>query len=146
MTRIALLILFSSALLPAQEHPAIATVKSFVEATRTGDAKTLDLLTAPQFFEISPLGEVDARAKFLGFYAPGSFDASHVPKSIAVEEVQVVDLGSMALLCWKETFAIETPAGPRSMAARCSGLLQKTPAGWKMVSRHVTGIRTPAPK
>jgi ketosteroid isomerase-like protein len=145
MSKACILTLLLGACVFAQpDHPAVAAVMSFVEATRTGDVKTLESLTAPQFFEVSPAGQMDPREKFLGFYAPSKFDASRAPKSIGVDEITVVDLGQTAMLCWKETFTVETPAGARSISMRSSGAFQKTPTGWKIVSRQVTGIRSPS--
>ena len=45
-------------------------LQALVVAQETFDATQLDQLLAPDYIEISPLGEVDPRAKVLGFYAP----------------------------------------------------------------------------
>jgi len=45
-------------------------LRQFAEAQKNYDARVLDEILAPDYVEISPLGEVDPRAKVLGFYAP----------------------------------------------------------------------------
>jgi len=40
------------------------------QAQANFDQKTLEAITHTQYLEVSPAGEVDERAKMLGFYAP----------------------------------------------------------------------------
>ncbi|HEY0084040.1 MAG TPA: nuclear transport factor 2 family protein, partial [Pyrinomonadaceae bacterium] len=51
------------------EEEILGLVRQLAEAQKNYDAAKLDEILAPDYIEISPAGEVDSRAKVLGFYA-----------------------------------------------------------------------------
>ena len=68
------------------------TIEAFVQATIKFDVESLKKLTHPDFVEISPLGEVDPRAKFLGFY-----DVPEEKRKSPVTAFEIQDLQTRAI-------------------------------------------------
>lgn len=129
------LALLSTPALAAQQHAAdpTALVDAFLTAQRTFDQPALARLTAPDYVEISPLGEVDPRDKMLGFYAP---DKKHAAADITVSERTVRTSGDTALVTAKLSF------GPGAL--RVVYVARQREAGWQLVSAQFTPIRTPS--
>lgn len=113
-------------------------VRKFTDAQVQMDAPTLRALTAEQYVEISPLGEVDAREKMLGFYVK---DASRTPPTVAIDERTVSLFGDTALIIAKLNFTMSHNGQARSYAMRMSYVAHKEGAQWKLVSLQATPIR-----
>lgn len=128
----------------AQGQPERDLLSRFAEAIRTGDVKTLDRVLAPEYFEISPAGEYDPRAKVLTFYQPPQFNSAQAPKVIEIDEWQAMPLNAdVSVISTRETSVITTPDGERRIPIRVTTVLRRGAAGWLIVSRHYTGIRPP---
>lgn len=109
-------------------------VRNFLDAQLRHDVPALRKLTAEQFVEISPLGEVDPRDKMLGFYMG---DAPAARPTVGIDERQVRIFGDSALANVKITYNLSGQA--RSM--RTSFVAYKDGAHWKLVSVQHTPIR-----
>ncbi len=109
-------------------------VRKFLDAQSRHDVPTLRNLTAEQFVEISPLGEVDPRDKMLGFYAG---EASPTRPVITVDERQVRIFGDSAIVTVKLSFN----AGGQARSLRASFVAHKDGAQWKLVSAQHTSMR-----
>jgi ketosteroid isomerase-like protein len=107
-------------------------VDAFIAAQRGFDQAALGRLTAPEYVEISPLGEVDPRDRMLGFYAP---DKKQAAPEITVSERTVRVLGDTALVTARLAF------GPGAM--RAVYVARRDKNGWRLVSTQFTPIRTP---
>jgi uncharacterized protein (TIGR02246 family) len=125
----------------AQELTAL--LNQFAEALRQSDVAALEKLLAPDYLEISPVGEVDPRAKVISFYQPQAQTAP-APDSITVDEVQVRSYGELAVVVARQTFKRQINGQSRDVAVRVTYICRQQKGRWQFVSAHYTGIR-PAP-
>ncbi|MEH3160049.1 MAG: nuclear transport factor 2 family protein [Sphingomonas taxi] len=93
---------------------------------------------APDFEEISPVGDVDDRAKVIGFYRP----ADRKPAPVLQGSERSIALhGTWALVTERLSFAMPRPDGTtltRSLRVRYVAV--KAPGGWQLASAQYTGI------
>jgi hypothetical protein len=122
-------------------------VSNFLTAENAFDAKALAKLITKQYFEISPLGELDDHDRFLGFYAPEK--RVDVPPMTLSEERCVLFAGrGQAVYTVKIAWAMKNADGsPRTIEFRGTFVAQNVglPNGgnwWQMVSAAYTPIRT----
>jgi ketosteroid isomerase-like protein len=120
---------------PAAEREALTNlVRSFTQAQHDFDLATLRALTAENYVEVSPLGEVDARDKMLGFYAP---DQKIAAPPVTVTDFSVRLFGDSAAVIAKITY--DVPGHPMTM--RGTYIAHREASGWKLVSVQCTAIR-----
>lgn len=112
----------------------IALIQTYNEATKSFRPDLLGSIFAPDYTEVSPVGEVDSRAKVISFYPAGK---SSGLKAIRLEEPLVRRYGDIAVVIGKEVF--ESPSG--SMAMRATFVCRKQKKRWWLVSAQFTGIR-----
>lgn len=130
-----------------KDDAAIQTViQKLVTAQTQFDQKTIDALLAPDYIEISPLGEVDPRDKVIGFYAADQEpDPSKMTAAVDVTEYSIRSYGNFAVAIARFNYLMTAegkPLPPRSIRAMI--VLRKVNADWKIVSTQFTGIRPPA--
>ncbi|TPG10403.1 nuclear transport factor 2 family protein [Sphingomonas oligophenolica] len=131
----------------APADPALVRlIEDQAKAVVAFDQPTLAALTAPDYQEISPVGDVDARAAMLGFYAP----ENKVPApTVAVSETSVRRIGDLALMTARITYTMVPPTGaaatspPPTRALRGGYVARRYGTMWKLVSAQFTPIRTP---
>ena len=129
---------------PAQEvssadsNGAAEVVQKFLDAQAHFDVPSLRALTAEQFVEISPLGEVDPREKMIGFYRKDTPPAALIP---LIDERQVRVFSDSALVTVRITFTINGQA--RSL--RSNFVAHKEGTQWKLVSAQHTPMRPTKP-
>lgn len=129
----------------AADDPTTAVlqlVRQHAQAQSSFDQATLQTLTADNYIEISPVGEMDTREKMLGFYAQ---DKKRPGPAVAVEEAVTRFLGDSAIVVAKMAYTMTLDGNSRNFAMRASFVAQKTNGVWKLVSAHYTGIRPPKP-
>ena len=117
---------------------AAETVSKFLDAQAHYDVPALRALTADQFVEISPLGEVDPRDKMIGFYAKDAPPGVPVP---VIDERQVRVFGASAIVTVRITININGQA--RSL--RSTFVTHKDGTQWKLVSAQHTPMRPARP-
>jgi ketosteroid isomerase-like protein len=126
---------------------AVAAVTSvtgkFLEAQRSFDLPAIRALTADNYTEISPAGELDDREKMLGFYAP---DKKTQAPPLTVDHEQTRVFGDVAVQTVKLTYTMNAGGQPRTMALRATLVAHKRAGEWKLVSAQYTGIRPPPGK
>ncbi|GAA3768456.1 nuclear transport factor 2 family protein [Terriglobus aquaticus] len=145
---IAALLLVAASVAPmakAQASPE-AEVKTLVQrffaAEKAYDADALAKLVDPQYFEISPAGELDEHDRFLGFYAPEKKTA-WPPMTVSEEKVRV--FSDVAVETLKTSYEMpDGNGGTRTRAIRALFVAHRESTGWKLISAQYTGIR-PAP-
>ena len=115
-------------------------VRQHVAAQTGFDVPKLAALTADNYVEVSPLGEVDTRDKMLAFYAPEKKTATPV---ITVEEPLVRVSGGTAVLIGKLAISVNAGGLSRQMAMRSSYVAVREGTVWKLMSAQYTAI---APK
>ena len=127
------------------DDPAAAVlqlVRQHAQAQSSFDQAALQTLTADNYIEISPVGELDTREKMLGFYAQ---DKMRPAPAVAVEEAVTRLLGDSAIVVAKLAYTMTLDGNSRNFAMRASFVAHKTNGAWKLVSAHYTGIRPPKP-
>lgn len=122
-------------------------LRQFTEAQKNYDAGKLDEILAPDYVEISPAGEVDSRAKVLGFYAPERKSAQQGEMlSYGLDEITSRIYGDTAIIVARLPFTIKTPDGQTvSRAFRCTFVCRKWRGKWRVASAQYTGIRPQSP-
>lgn len=121
-------------------QPALTRlVQRFTQAQHDFDLPTLKSLTAENYVEVSPVGEVDPRDKMLGFYAP---DKKSEAPPLTLSDLTVRVFGESAAVIAKISYDI--PGHP--MEIRGTFMAHHEASGWKLVSIQYTGIRPPRTK
>ena len=134
------LLLGACASLPEPRPDAAQALKDlargYVEAQFAFDQAALQRLTAPQFVEVSPKGEVDERAAVIGFYAPDRKTAS---PPCQVLEQQVRLSGSTAVV----TQILEMGSAPRVVRMTQALSATWTQGQWLLTSSQTTPVPPP---
>ncbi|MBL8047742.1 MAG: nuclear transport factor 2 family protein [Chthonomonas sp.] len=138
----------STALLSATLSPEAeveATLKTFYAATFRYDAPLLERLTAPDFFEISPLGEFDSRDKFLGFYrVPDSQrTATPIDCSLKFERISF-PAKNVAVGVYRLSLVLQRDPKEVKFDLAVTASLRKQGKDWQLVSHQLTPIRPKA--
>jgi len=113
-------------------------VQRFTKAQAAMDAPTLAALTADNYVEVSPVGEVDPREKMLTFYAK---DEKRVLPAMMVEDSTTRMLGDTAVVIAKITYSHVIEGQPRAFSLRSTFVAEKIGGTWKLVSAQYTPIR-----
>ncbi|MBN8808135.1 MAG: nuclear transport factor 2 family protein [Sphingomonas sp.] len=119
---------------PARTADPVAAVEAFAAAQRAFDQTALVEVTAPDFVEISPLGEVDPRDRMLGFYAP---DKKVAGPPVTMDERTVRTSGNLAIVTVR--YAIG------EHALRAVYVVRRDAGQWRLVSAQYTPIRVVKP-
>jgi ketosteroid isomerase-like protein len=118
-------------------------VRDFTRAQQTFDQSRLAALTAESYFEISPIGEVDSRAKMLGFYA--AENARPAP-AMSVREEAIRRHGDFAIITSKLSYTVPgSAARAREVSLRVSFAARRIGEEWRLVSAHYTPVRAVGP-
>jgi hypothetical protein len=123
------------------EQSVSELVQRFTTAQGTFDRAALEALTAENYIEISPIGEVDPRAKMLSFYV--KHDDKPLP-AITVDEIMPRVLGNTAVVLAKMSYVMTVGGQTRTAAVRSSFVALQQDGAWKLVSAQYTPIRPPA--
>jgi len=118
----------------AQDAAIRSLVDRFEAARLQHDPATLTKTLAPDYEEISPVGEVDPRDKVLGFYAPELKRPAPVMTS---DDVVIQTRGDVAIVTMRKSFALPNST-PRSVRVRY--VAQRIAGAWQMVSAQYTTI------
>ena len=118
-----------------------AVCGKFLDAQRTFDLPVIRALTAENYVEISPAGELDERDRMLGFYAP---DKKRPAPPLKVEHELTRVFGDVAVQTIKLTYTMMAGDQMRNMLLRATLVAHRQAGAWKLVSAQYTGIR-PAP-
>lgn len=124
----------------ASESNIKQVLSELVEAQRSFDLAKLDALLAPDYIEISPLGEVDPRAKVLTFYTPDK-KISDTPIATLDEFITRV-YGDTAVTIARLTYQMKGPDGTTaSRSMRCVFVTRSMNGKWKIASSQFTPMR-----
>lgn len=114
-------------------------LQALVVAQETFDATQLDQLLAPDYIEISPVGEVGPRAKVLGFYAPDKKAVGPIPR-LALDQITTRVYGETALAIARVSFSPPSASQPAG-SMRAVFVLRAVGGRWLLVSSQYTPIR-----
>ncbi len=123
-------------------------VRRMIEAQANFESAVLEQVYAPDYIEISPVGEVDERPKAIGFYrVPNADEANNNAPFAELSDFDVRNYGNHAIVIAKLTFrskdvSQKLPAG----SMRVVLLRRKLKDVWKISSAQFTGIRPHRPQ
>ncbi|MGV7206230.1 nuclear transport factor 2 family protein [Oxalobacteraceae bacterium A2-2] len=118
----------------------VQLVQRHAEAQRDYDQAALREITADNYVEVSPAGEVDERAKMLSFYAA---DKKRPAPQLKVDDTSVRVLGDSAVVLARLNYTVDAGGQQRSFAMRASYVAQLRDGQWKLVGAQYTAIRPP---
>jgi uncharacterized protein (TIGR02246 family) len=118
-------------------------VRQLVDAQAGYDAAALDRLLTADYVEVSPLGEVDARDRVLGFYRPElKPPPEKMTASMDVTDFSQRTYGDTAVVIVRIDATITSDGKqlpPRSL--RATFVCRRVAGGWRMASAQYTTIR-----
>ncbi|HEX8032030.1 MAG TPA: nuclear transport factor 2 family protein [Vicinamibacterales bacterium] len=141
---VAILIVTAQAALAPAERAVVAVVQQLADAQRNFDQPALERLLTTDYVEVSPVGDVDERAKVIGFYSADAKAKSPVVSSIAIDEPNVRIDGEHATVIVRQTTNIGPAGASRAVVMRVTAHLRRNGNTWQIASTHYTGIRPPA--
>jgi uncharacterized protein (TIGR02246 family) len=121
----------------------VAVVQQLADAQRTFDQSALERLLAPDYIEVSPVGDVDDRAKVIGFYSAEAKAKAPPVSSITIDETTVRVYGDYAVVIARQTMNINAGGTNRPVVMRTTAHLRKISNAWRISSMQYTGIRPP---
>ncbi len=128
-----------------QNDEVIAVAKKAVQAQENYDPVTLDKIYASDYIEISPKGEIDERAKAIGFYKVEDVEKAkaRTPRYI-LDEFKVRHYKNFAMVISKFSIGLKNDA---TKAPSPVGLvlyaLRKEKGQWKIYSAQFTPFPPP---
>lgn len=134
----------SAALEAAKDKPMLAVPEQYLAAQRDFDAASLAVLTDRDFVEISPVGEIDPRAKMLGFYTP---DKKSPAPPMRFERIHAWKDGASGSVIGKIIYSFAAPDGTtRTSELTAAFQLRKVQRQWKLITAQYTPVRPAKPK
>ena len=125
------------------ERAIVAVVQQLADAQRTFDQAALDRLLTADYVEVSPVGDVDDRAKVIGFYSADAKAKSPPVSSIVIDEPNVRIDGTHAIVILRQTTNVGPAGASRAVVMRVTAHLRRSGNEWQIASTHYTGIRQP---
>ena len=132
--------LIGSAHAASADAELVALVQRHAQAQSSFDQAALKAVTAENYVEISPVGEVDGREKMLSFYAP---EQKRPGPQVQVDEPAVRLLGDTALISARLSYTMNQEGTARTFAMRAGYVARLVDHQWLLVSAQYTGIRPP---
>ena len=133
---------------PAVEKELTAAAKAVLEAQIRFDQKALDALLAPDYVEVSPLGDVDERAEVLSFYTPEAraqmLAAGMEPLSTKIEDSRIRVYGDQAIVIAKDTAALKVKGVAEERSMRMLFHFRKFAGKWLLQTMQVTWLKPSA--
>lgn len=131
--------LLAAAVTTTPDSAAVAQLVDRFNAARAAFAPAdLSATLAPDYQEISPIGDVDTREQVLGFYRPE--DRKPAPAMQSSERAVVVH-GTTAIETERLSFTAQRPDGTSATRAiRVRYVALRTSEGWRLVSAQYTPI------
>lgn len=118
------------------------TIQNYLEATRTYNVQALQKLLHPTYFEVSPRGELDVRARVISFYDLPAGSPKSAPSSIETKDwhIQYPSKGH-ANAHLTEVFTIKGPAQQvNTMTVKATYNLKKEKSGWQLCMMQVVAL------
>jgi len=128
------------------EQEVITIAKQAAAAQENYDTAALEKLYASDYIEISPKGEIDERAKAIGFYQVGDVEKAKAktPKYI-LDEFKVRHYGKYAMIISRFSFGTKNDTSkPPFPVGLVLYALRKEKGGWKIYSAQFTPFPPPA--
>jgi ketosteroid isomerase-like protein len=123
-----------------------AEARRYFDAVKRNDVVVLERLLAPDYVEVSPLGQVDKRAQVIGFYrtaAKAQTGQASELTAVTVDELSVRVYGDVAVAIAGESFTVNVAGKPVARPMRSTLVWHKLGGAWTLVSSHHTTVRPP---
>ena len=123
--------------------PILALINAFSAARANFDAKALDALLAPDYVEVSPLGEVDRRQTVLGFYTLDKATPAP-PMTLGTQDVR--RYGNITIVIGSVDYRVPDQTGATVIRTmRVTYVARRVGNRWLMASAQYTGVRRSRP-
>ena len=132
----------------AKEELAIKwTIDQLVGAQTSYDVKTQDKLLTGDYFEVSPLGEIDTRDKVLSFYSPDAKAAAAGSAQVTTSEhsIRIYDKFAIAIVRLDYVMSANGKTLPPRSIRVTFALSRTEKSSWRIASAQYTGIRPSQP-
>lgn len=113
--------------------------EAFVQVRNQFDQAAMIAMMAPEYQEVSPIGEVDSRERVIGFYAP---DKKKPAPPMTITETIARPAGALGVVTMRIAYAVPSKDGQvQSRALRAGFVARRTGKEWRFVSTQFTPIR-----
>lgn len=130
----------------AAEKQLIAAAQAMFDAQMNFDLKALDAILAPDYVEVSPIGDVDERAEVMSFYTPEAkaqmLAGGMELVSTVMEEPRVRVYGDQAIVVSKDTATLKVKGVEQKRPARVLFHFRKLGGKWLLQSSQFTWIKS----
>jgi hypothetical protein len=124
------------------QQQLLQLVQRYTEAQRDFEPAKIDAIVTRDFYEVSPLGEVDPREKVLGFYLPAN---KRPAPAMEMSESSVQVFGNAGTVLVKLAGTVTAGTEKRNFAFRAGYVAVNEGGVWKLASAQYTGIRPKTP-
>ncbi|MEG3083220.1 nuclear transport factor 2 family protein [Sphingomonas sp. PB2P12] len=113
--------------------------EAFVQVRNQFDQAAMIAMMAPEYQEVSPVGEVDSRERVIGFYAP---DKKMPAPPMTITETIARPAGALGVVTMRIAYAVPGKDGQvQSRALRAGFVARRIGRDWRFVSAQFTPIR-----
>ena len=120
-------------------HTLAQQAKVFVQVRNRFDQAAMTAMMAPEYQEVSPVGEVDSRERVIGFYAP---DKKKPVPPMTITETVARPAGALGVVTMRIAYAVPGKDGQlQSRALRAGFVARRIGKEWRFVSAQFTPIR-----
>ncbi len=113
--------------------------ESFVRVRNAFDQAAMTAMMAPDYQEVSPIGEVDSRERVIGFYAA---DKKQPAPPMTISETVARPAGGVGVVTMRIAYAMPGKDGQvQTRALRAGFVARKVGGAWQFVSVQFTPIR-----
>ncbi|WP_082444280.1 nuclear transport factor 2 family protein [Sphingomonas sp. Leaf242] len=120
-------------------HNLAQRAEAFVRVRNQFDQAAMIAMMAPEYQEVSPVGEVDSRERVIGFYAP---EKKKPAPPMTITETVARPAGAIGVVTMRVAYAVPGKDGqPQSRALRAGFVARRIGKEWRFVSAQFTPIR-----
>jgi len=113
--------------------------EAFVRVRNQFDQAAMIAMMAPEYQEVSPVGEVDSRERVIGFYAT---DKKSAAPPMTITETVARPAGAIGVVTMRIAYAVPGNDGQlQSRALRAGFVARRIGKEWRFVSAQFTPIR-----
>ncbi len=120
-------------------HHLAQRAEAFVQVRNQFDQAAMIAMMAPEYQEVSPVGEVDSRERVIGFYAP---DKKKPAPPMTITETVARPAGALGVVTMRIAYAVPGKDGQlHSRELRAGFVARRIGEEWRFVSAQFTPIR-----
>jgi hypothetical protein len=113
--------------------------EAFVRVRNQFDQAAMIAMMAPEYQEVSPVGEVDSRERVIGFYAA---DKKSAAPPMTITETVARPAGTIGVVTMRIAYTMPGKDGQmQTRALRAGFVAQRIKGDWQFVSLQFTPIR-----